>query len=176
MSEYKKRIILVCIGVCAFLVSSRGINGYREESNTHPDVALFLAFLGVCIISVIWCVALLCFGEPGERRRQIEVAPAAANTNDSNNIIGISHHHSAATATMYRSYYNYIEPPLAPEDIDRSSSGSLCCIICLDRQPNAKLHPCEHMGMCIDCVEQLSERCPLCRRRIHAVLFWRPVR
>lgn len=48
------------------------------------------------------------------------------------------------------------------------------CYICMDNGASTQLEPCEHRGICLRCVLKLQNlRCPLCRDRIVAVLFWR---
>ena len=55
--------------------------------------------------------------------------------------------------------------PLNP-DSPSSSDGIGVCIVCMDREREILLRPCNHFCVCQDCVGQLSGHCPMCRQPI----------
>ncbi|PAA65561.1 hypothetical protein BOX15_Mlig016736g2, partial [Macrostomum lignano] len=50
-------------------------------------------------------------------------------------------------------------------------SEQLQCVVCLDRERNIMLQPCNHFCLCDACHQRLKRRvCPICNRPIASVL------
>lgn len=45
-----------------------------------------------------------------------------------------------------------------------SSSDIRNCIICFDNEPNVVTTPCDHLCLCSECSDDITDRCPKCRR------------
>ena len=46
------------------------------------------------------------------------------------------------------------------------------CIICMDNPRNSVLIPCGHLGVCMECAQELqrtTKMCPVCRNKITQV-------
>jgi hypothetical protein len=64
-------------------------------------------------------------------------------------------------------FYNRVErsPGLLTAEVPE-------CYVCMTASANAAFGPCGHGDVCLQCASRLP-RCPLCRRWVEALVFWR---
>ena len=58
---------------------------------------------------------------------------------------------------------------------EEEAEGHKTCVVCMEEERGARLHPCMHACMCRDCAEQLLEcccPCPICGVRIEVTGAW----
>ena len=71
-------------------------------------------------------------------------------------------------------FYNEIETkynlfPKESHSLEESQDSNICAI-CLDKENDSHLNPCQHM-FCFSCIQKLNDRrCPICRKTIIGVL------
>jgi len=47
------------------------------------------------------------------------------------------------------------------------------CVVCMDKDVNAILIPCGHLGLCIECAKEIDSNsgfCPICRQKIESFM------
>lgn len=77
--------------------------------------------------------------------------------------------HEYLAKTFLKDHEYYIESkPTSVEEmvVAEASENSKLCSICCEAERSIMLEPCKHILLCVECSEQISQKCPYCRMNI----------